>query len=166
MARKKISTIIEEKINPFTLNEKGKSGIDLLTKKYSYDFLVECIDIGVSTYFRYDDNGKLTHESVNDFLNKLGGIAFNKMQSPIDQEISHLVNYGKTIFYYWDKYRATEIIKRYVNALQMYWKDDEIIKDLKGNTLLLMNDSYNWSQWVSNMEGWINDVKNWSEQKL
>lgn len=92
MARKKIDTIIKEKIAPYTLTDKGMSDISQLVRQYSYELLLECIDIGVSTYFRYDDNGKLTQDSANNFLNKLGGIAFNKSRSPVDQEIYHLKN--------------------------------------------------------------------------
>ena len=90
MARKKIETIINEKIHPFSLNEKGRADIARLVTQYKYDTLKECVDIGVANYFRYDDNGQLTQESVNNFLNKLGGIAHNKSLPPIEQEILHL----------------------------------------------------------------------------
>lgn len=78
MARKKIETIINKKIYPFTLNEKGHADIARLTTQYSYDILKECIDIGVAKYFRYGNNWLLLKESVDNFLNKLGGIAHNK----------------------------------------------------------------------------------------
>ena len=74
MARKKIETIIKEKIAPYTLTDKGMADISQLVRQYSYELLLECIDIGVSTYFRYDENGKLTQDSASNFLNKLGGI--------------------------------------------------------------------------------------------
>ena len=92
MAKKKIETIIAEKIHPYTLNEKGQADLSQIIRTYSYDLLLECIDIGVSTYFRYDENGKLTQNSVQTFLSKLGGIAYNKSRSPIDQEVYHLKN--------------------------------------------------------------------------
>lgn len=97
MARKKIETIILEKIYPFTLNERRMADLSLLARKYSYELMIDCIDIGVSTYFRYDQEGSLTRESVVNFLDKLGGIAYNKSRSPIDQEIYHLENKGKQL---------------------------------------------------------------------
>ena len=96
MPRKKIETIINEKIHPFSLNEKGLADVSQLVRTYSYDLLLECIDIGVSTYFRYDDDGNVTQESVQTFIKKLGGIAFNKSRTPVDQEIYHLKNKGKS----------------------------------------------------------------------
>lgn len=91
MARKKIETIINDKIAPYSLNEIGKSQLAQTIRKYPYELLRECIDLGIEQYFHYDEKG-LTRESVDEFLNKLGGIAYNKSQSPIDQEISHIKN--------------------------------------------------------------------------
>jgi len=54
MARRKIATIVSEKIHPFSLNEKGKAGLAKLEAQYSYDLLLECINIGISRYFKYD----------------------------------------------------------------------------------------------------------------
>ena len=164
MARKRIETIVNERIRPYTLNEKGQADIAKLVKQYPYELLRECIDIGVASYFRYDKNGELTQDSVNDFLNKLGGIAFNKSKSPIDQEISHLVSIGRMRFNYWDKNRATQILHNYVKELGAYWDENAVLEDLQGETVRLMNTSGNWSQWKANMEQWIVDVRSWKEK--
>lgn len=164
MARKKIETIIGERIRPYALNEKGLAGIAKLVKQYPYELLVECIDIGVASYFKYDENGDLTQGSVNDFLNKLGGIAFNKSRSPIDQEISHLVSIGKMKFNYWNKNRASQILHNYVKELRMYWDEENILDDLRGDAARLMSNSKNWSQWNASMERWISDVRGWKDK--
>ena len=124
MARKKIETIVSEKIRPYSLNEKGQADIAKLAKQYPYELLKECIDIGVASYFRYDEDGELTQDSVNNFLSKLGGIAFNKSKSPIDQEISHLVSIGMRKFNYWDKNRASQILHDYVKELSVCWNEE------------------------------------------
>lgn len=164
MARKRIETIISERISPYSLNEKGQADIARLVKQYPYELLKECIDIGVASYFRYDENGELTQLSVNDFLNKLGGIAFNKSRSPIDQEISHLVSIGKMKFSYWNKNKASQLLHNYVKELRSYWSETDILEDLKGDTVRLMNNSKNWTQWTANMEQWIVDVRGWKEK--
>ena len=82
-------------------DKTSQAAIACLTTQYSYELLVDCINVGISRYFQYDENGKLTEESVAEFLNKLGGIAFNKSKSPIDKEILHLNNCGNARFYYW-----------------------------------------------------------------
>ena len=43
-----------------------------VVRQYPYELLLECIDIGVSAYFKYDEEGKLTRDSVQTFLTKLG----------------------------------------------------------------------------------------------
>lgn len=163
MARKKIETIILEKIYPYVLNDRGHSDISQLVRQYSYELLLECIDIGVSSYFRYDDEGNLTRESVSVFLSKLGGIAYNKSRSPIDQEIVHLKNKGKAKFSYWNPTRADELLHEYVKGLSLYgWSESMILSDLRGDVAHMMNNSSNWSQWSSAISGWIEDVKKWS----
>lgn len=164
MARKKIETIINEKIKPYSLNEKGLADIAVLKKQYSYDLLIECINIGVSTYFRYDENGTPTKDSVSGFLNKLGGIAHNKSLSPIDQEISHILSIGKNSFSYWSKDRASQLLHEYANELLQNWTKDAVLSDLRGDTIRMLKSSKNWSQWINNMEGWIKDVKSWKEK--
>ena len=164
MARKKIMTIIKAKILPYTFTKVGEANIARLEKQYPYDLIVECIDIGIASYFEYDKNGVLTKDSVGFFLNKLGGILHNKSQSPIDQEISRLLNVGKNKFSYWDKDRAAQILHDYANELLQHWKENAVLYDLKGEATRLLNNSRNWSQWTNNMEGWISDIKKWSEK--
>ena len=166
MARKKIETIIAEKISPFKLNECGLSDLSQLVRKYPYELLLECIDIGVSQYFNYDEEGKLTRDSVNIFLSKLGGIAYNKSRSPIDQEIYHLNNKGKYQFEYWNEQKASYLLHTYVKELHVYgYSEPAILADLSGESVRLMNNSKNWSEWSSNMEQWIRDVKSWNAAK-
>ena len=161
MARKRIITIIKNKILPYTLNKVGEANIARLEKQYSYELLVDCIDIGIATYFKYDKNNILIHDSVDIFLNKLGGIAYNKSKSLLDQEIFHIINVGKTKFTYWNKTKAYQIINDYVNELRVHWGEEAIINDLRGDTMRLMNSCQNWSQWSNSMERWISDVRNW-----
>lgn len=164
MARKKIETIIKEKINPYSLTSKGNANVSQLIRKYPYELLLECIDIGVSTYFSYDEKGNLTKESVNLFLDKLGGIAFNKSRSPIDQEIFHLKNKGKSQFSYWNNEKADELLHIYVKKLSFWWDEKAILDDLKGESIRMMNNARNWTEWLSRIEGWIKDIEGWGNK--
>lgn len=165
MARKKIETIINDKIYPFSLNERGKADLAQIIRKYPYELLVECIDIGVSKYFHYNENGELTQESVQTFLNKLGGIAYNKSRSPIDQEIYHLKNKGKSLFSYWNLQKADELLHTYVNELALFgWSEQMIVADLRGEASRMMNNARNWSTWADTIEHWINDIRHWGDE--
>ena len=165
MSRKKIETIVNEKISPHFLNEKGKAEISQLTRKYDYNLLLECIDIGIATYFRYGENGQVTKESVENFINKLGGIAYNKSRSPIDQEVYHLKNKCKKLYAYWNSDKADEILYIYIEALKNAgYSENQIIKDLQTEVNRLCNNSYNWSEWSDRMLNWIDDIKHWNNK--
>ncbi|MGI5950144.1 hypothetical protein [Peptoniphilus sp.] len=162
MGKKKIETIINEKIYPFKLNEKGKSDLAHLTTNYSYELLVECINIGVSQYFKYNEDGDLLQDSVNTFLDKLGGIAYIKSLTPIEQEIRRIDNKGKSNFTYWNNQTANYILNKYIRALRSAkWTDEQIYVDLKTEVISLINSSRNWSEWTSSMEKWIDDIYSW-----
>lgn len=164
MARKKIETIVLEKIHPFTLNERGIADLSQLVRQYPYELLTECIDIGVLAYFRYDQDGNLTRESVQLFLDKLGGIAYNKSRPPIDQEIYHLKNKGKQQFSYWNPTKADNLLNDYIKELRLFgWPESMVLSDLRGESTRMMNNARNWSEWSSTMEQWIKDVRSWSE---
>ena len=164
MSFDEFADFVESKIAPFTLNESGRSGIALLYNRYPLEFLEECINIGISQYFRYDGNGEPTKESVEKFLNKIGGIAYNKSQSPLTQEINHLKGIGKKTFTYWNDFRANEIILDYIDALRnASWSDTQIVDDLRTEVVRLIGRSYNWSQWCDSMQGWINDIQQWDK---
>lgn len=164
MSFDEFADFVESKIAPFTLNESGRSGIALLYNRYPLEFLEECINIGISQYFRYDGNGEPTKESVEKFLDKIGGIAYNKSQSPLTQEINHLKGIGKKTFTYWNDFRANEIILDYIDALKnASWSDTQIVDDLRTEVVRLIGRSYNWSQWCDSMQGWINDIQQWDK---
>lgn len=165
MSRKKIETIISEKIFPYKLNEKGKADISQLVRKYDYDLLIECIDIGIATYFRYDEDGQVTKESVSVFIQKLGGIAYNKSRTPVEQEVYHLKNKCKKLFAYWNDSKANEIFYDYITALKNAgYSDNQIVNDLHTEVNRLCNNSHNWSSWSEIMLKWIDDIKHWHDK--
>lgn len=156
---------IEEKIYPYTLRENGRANISSLFRKYSEDLLIECVDIGVSQYFQYDSNGNLTQDSVQKFLNKLGGIAYNKSRDPIDQEIYRQKNKCKKSYAYWNDGRAEEIFNDYIRALRNAgWSDKQVLNDLQTEVSRLTNSSYNWTQWSDQMLSWIHDIEHWNDK--
>lgn len=84
---------IEKQIYPFTCSETGRAYFSDLFRRYPESFLLECVDIGIKQYFKYDDE-KLTQKSVCQFISKLDGIAHNRSLNPINQEILHIKNIG------------------------------------------------------------------------
>lgn len=164
MTRDEFISYIEERTYPYSFKMKARALLSELFRKYSEELLLECIDIGIQNYFRYDDDGNLTQDSVGEFLNKLGGIAFNKSRSPIDQEINRLKNKGKSRFAYWNTQRADDLLREYVQALYSYgWSEAMVLEDLRGDLARMMNKSKNWKEWSETMGMWIDQIKHWKE---
>lgn len=151
---------IEKRIYPFTCSETSRAYFSDLFRRYPESFLLECVDIGIKQYFKYDD-GKLTQKSVCQFISKLGGIAYNRSQNLIDQEILHIKNIGNKKYVYWSNSKADDILMRYVLALKKKeYSDEQILNDLKNNVRKICNSSRNWTQWSDTMERWIIDIEN------
>ncbi|MBR6421872.1 hypothetical protein IKS86_04105 [bacterium] len=165
MARKKIKTIIKRKIRPFSLNEKDKTLIDQLERKYSYELILESIDAGVNQYFSYDESGQLTKESVETFLSMLGGILNNKSQTPIEQAIRHIKNKGKKIIHDWNAQKADEALHLYVEGLKaLKYSEEQIEDELRGETFRLTTYAKDWSTWSRTIKDWLLDIKDLLEK--
>lgn len=163
MTSEELIKYIEERSYPYTFRENGRAKLSSLSREYPGSLLLECVDIGISQYFRYDEKGNLIQESVSEFLNKLGGIAYNKSRTPVDQEIYHIKNLCKKIYAYWNDFKGDEILARYVRALRnAEWTENQILDDLKTEVIRVCNSSWNWSQWSETMERWITDIEKWS----
>lgn len=155
---------IEERTYPYTFRMNGRARLSELFRKYPEELLLECIDIGIKNYFRYDDDGNLTQDSVGEFLDKLGGIAFNRSRSPVDQEINRLKNKGNAQFAYWNTQRADDLLREYVQALYSYgWSEAMVLDDLRGDLARMMNKSKNWTEWSETMDMWIYQIKHWKD---
>lgn len=162
MTTEEFIAYVEERAYPYTFLENGRARLSELHRKYSESLLLECIDIGIKQYFRYDTEGKLSQASVSEFLNKLGGIAYNKSRSPIDQELYHIKNLCKKTYSYWNDTQGDDILARYVRALRKAnWTEDQILDDLQTEVIRVCNSSRNWTQWSVKMEQWIADIGKW-----
>lgn len=153
---------VEERTSPFTFLENGRSQLSELFRKYPEPFLLDCIDVGIKQYFRYNKDGELIQESVSQFLNKLGGIAYNKSRSPIEQELNRIKSTCRHTYSYWNDGQADDILVRYVYALRKAaWSDEQILNDLQTEVKRISKSSRNWSQWSGTMERWIEDIEKW-----
>lgn len=164
MGRKKIITIVQDKIHPYKLNEKGKSHLAQMERDFSYNITIESIDIGVSQYLKYDADGAPTCNSVEIFLAKLGGIANNRSLSRIDQELLHLINIAKQKFQTEDMEECNVVLQDYVTALKKSeWTESQIVEDLKEDSRRLLYKQDSIRSWIRSIESWIEDIYHWTE---
>lgn len=153
---------IENKISPYTLNEIGKNDISVLLSEFDAEILIDAIDISYKNYIILDNEGKITGESINEFMQKIGGIAHNKTLSPIEQKLKHIKNYARNKFTYWNEATANDILNKYIKALKKNnWSNEQILEDLNTEVMSVVNNSGNWSQWRAQLENWIEEILNW-----
>ncbi len=158
MTPEEFAAYIEEKISPYILRENGRAALEALFQKYPEELLLECAGIGLQQYLRRGPDGTPTQESVENFLSKLGGIAYNRARSPIQQEIARLKNKGKRAFSYWNDKKAEELLLSYVQALRgAGWDDGRIAENLQTEAGALTARARNWSQWADGLREWVED---------
>lgn len=152
---------IEEKIKPHTLSDFGKTDVSIWLKNFGLEKVIEAIDISYKNYIQLDDEGKPTYQSAGNFLSKIGGITYNNSLSPIEQKLIHIKNICKSKFSYWNNDKATVMLNNYIKALRKNkWSDEQILSDLNGETMDVVRDSKNWSEFRNTIEGWINSLLN------
>jgi len=69
---------INSKVENYTITyKKGKGDLRPLIKKVGPKFIMEAADVSAEQYLEYENNLP-TEDSVINFYNKIGGIAYNK----------------------------------------------------------------------------------------
>lgn len=150
---------IEEKIKPYTLSDFGKNDVSIWINKFGLEKVIEAVDISYNNYIVIGTDGNPTSQSVDNFLSKIGGIAHNNSLSPIEQKLMHIKNICKSKFSYWNNDKATVMLNNYIKALRKNnWTDEQILEDLNTETMDVVRDSNNWSEFRAAIEGWTNSL--------
>lgn len=164
---KMIIDYLEAKITPLSVNENGKASIRDLLRRFGINPLLDAIDVAAGIYIKFAEDGSPTTESVENFLNKLGGVLYNKSLKPIDQKLSLIKNKARRAFNYYDNRRGAILLNQYVKALRENWhySDEKILEDLEQELIPMLDEQGNWSGWKAQLETWIGNVKEPKEEK-
>lgn len=155
---------IDNKIGEFSLNKPGKRDIEKLINKFALPDILESIDISARKYLKYDTSDNLTKDSVEDFINKIGGILNIRNRPPIDQKLAYIKGICRNRFEYWDQKKGSIILNEYVNALKKQgWTENQIVNDLVNELEPKTKEADDWSEWRSLVEGWTDDIKKWDK---
>lgn len=158
---KMIKEYVEAKIEPLTISEHGENNLRNHLRKYGVNEVLDAIDASAITYLKFSNTEGIVKESVEKFLDKLGGVLFVRRLSPIDQKLMHIKNNAKNSLAYYDPRKAAILLQEYVAVLRNYWNysDDEIIKDFDSELIPNLSKAYNWTEWTSLIESWIESIK-------
>lgn len=159
MTYEEFINFIESKVTfPFSLSLKARKQFGFYYYKYSMDFIKECINAGVKSYFRYDANGLPTKESVNEFLHKVGGILHKRNQSNLQDSINYIQTIGLKKHWGWNKKIARRVLDGYIRVLLKKWDYEKINMELRDHVVMITKESRSWSEWVAKMTDIIGEI--------
>lgn len=156
-----IKEFVEAKIKPFPVSENVKINFKGYLKKYGIQKVLDAIDVSAGMYIRHSNFNGVTEESAEIFLDKIGGILFNKNLSPVEQKLAYIKNNAKRNLGYFDPRKSSILLKEYVAGLRscLKYSDDEIIKDLENELIPNLDKEYNWSGWSLLVETLSADIR-------
>lgn len=155
----RLVSYIESKIPGYSIIASDRKKINGYVQKYSYGAIVEAVKVSAEKYLLYEDDS-LTKDSVENFLNKIGGILHNLHLSPVDKEVSHVKSMARQRFGYFNESLGNSLLQRYVEALKFAgYSEDYVLNDLQTEMKNLIFDVHSWTSWKNAVERWIDDFK-------
>jgi len=155
MAESQFIEYVQERIAPFDLTDSGLAKLRSLKNRFPEAVLMESADIGVDKYLKYGQDGRLTQESVQAFIDHVGGIAYNKSQTPTEQKISHIKHISKNRLSYFNEYYAERKLRDLVYAIKRAgYTDDELFVFLADTVEPFVRVCYSWMVWQDQMDEW------------
>jgi hypothetical protein len=127
----------------------GKETLRKLVRRHGLEDLLEAMRVSVN-YFRYDDDGRVTSESIEHAFTKLGGICTLRKA---DAENPHL----KDVFY------IRGVIRNrfsYVNLPQAKEALEHAfaVGGVRSELYEIATGARNWTQWADEMDSYINSL--------
>ena len=138
--------------------------LDKLLKKHGVKEILKAIDTSAEKYLQFDSRGH-TKESVNIFLDRIGGIVVNNNRPMVDNKCSYIKGICRNRFHYWDNRKGAIIMANYIKALRdCGWTECRILDDLETQVQPKTLECTNWSEWRGFLEKWTEDIKGWSNK--
>lgn len=131
--------------------------LHIITEKgYTFDEVIDAVNLAKSTNLRFDENDKVVDESVNIFLGKITGILINKRLPMIEQKINYTRGICRNRFSGYDGFSCRILLEKYVDKLKSLGNSDEIIVRYFDELIIPMSkkiEYFNW--WEDTMISWI-----------
>jgi len=157
---------IEQRIHPYKLSKNQSGKVRQLIGRFSPVELMDSIDIGAKSYLKFDHDGDLRESSVSLFLKKIGGIAYIRAKSPIQQKIAQIKAVGRKRFSYWNNWTGNQILEGYASKLSKTgWTENEIVKELEITVLEMTKKIPTLTNWKKTISQWKKDLIAWNRSK-
>lgn len=111
MAVNAVDDVIKNYTN-HRLTKNGRMEFEKHIEDYSLEEVLEAAKISARTYLKYDDNGDLIKDSVNNFLNRIKGICRNRQEGDTLKEVFYIRAILRNRLSYYDENRVTHALIR------------------------------------------------------
>jgi hypothetical protein len=154
--------VINRKIYPYSISTEAETDVKFIIKKWINDFDIETIlhsiDKSADRYLVIE-NGRLNTDSITEFINKIGGIAYISKKGELEKKSFHVRNFVKSKFNNSDDRKCVRILLKIVKEYRQYYSDDVIILKLD-EVLDFTAECKNWKQWYSYMKNIEDELTN------
>ncbi len=106
---------VDDAIENYTnhrLSKNGRREFEKHIADYSLEEVLEAVKISARTYLKYDDNGDLIEDSINNFLNRIKGICRNRQEGDTLKEVFYIRAILRNRLTYYDENRIAHALIR------------------------------------------------------
>lgn len=90
----------------------------------------------------------------------LDGIAYNKTRTPLDKEVTHIMNICMNEFSYWNPIRGKAVLNGLIITMRAAgYSSEKITIFMKGDVKLMTRSVTSWTRWRNAIDRWIVDLK-------
>ena len=152
MSFEEMVIMLNEKLAPYAMNRTERMNLANLYHKYPTELVMECIDIGMRRYLRYDENNRPEIMSIHIFLDKLRGILYYRSKPPVIREMSHIECVGWRRFNDWNIAESRKVMHAYEDArMEAGESQEQIAEGLHKDGYRLLFCVGDWKEWQREM---------------
>ena len=160
MSFEELVSMLNRKFEPYTMNRFERMDLANLYNKYPEKMMMECIEIGMKQYLRYDADNHPDIVSIRVFLEKLRGILYYHTKPPAIREMSHIECVGWRRFRDWDIPSARRAMMEYERVrVAAGYSQEEIAEGLKNDGYRMLFCVRDWEEWQKEMEEKVIEFK-------
>jgi len=149
-------------IKGYSLNELGRKDIASWLRKFSLQDILEAMDKSNDFYIKLDENGKITHDSVDISFRKIGALLNSKDVPEYLVKLFYIRGIARNRLSYFDDSRALKLLEAAFYAATEGHKTEYFLSaldELKSAAF----EAKNWSHFV-NLLNEIKESYSWPEQ--
>lgn len=153
--------LVKEYIGKYELSDFSKKSITELFYRFSKDEITEGIKEAANKYLIPAGNGNPTIDSVDIFIEKIGGVCVYKKKPPKEQRISWTKGIARRRFR--DGWRTREgaiVLANYLDTLERIpYTELQILNDFDNRIIPFTKVSTDFDEWKNKIEWWIKNIK-------